>query len=55
MYSDLHSRIVFGQNPHPVVTVTKDVSMGLLIKLLLLLYIRIVKILKFLLQGRLPM
>jgi hypothetical protein len=29
--------IVFGQNPHLVVTVTKDGSMGLLIKLLLLL------------------
>jgi hypothetical protein len=27
---------VFGQIPHPVVSVTKDGSMGLLIKLLLL-------------------
>jgi len=29
--------IVFGQIPHPVVSVTKDGSMGLLIKLLLLI------------------
>jgi len=29
--------IVFGQIPHPLVSVTKDGSVGLLIKLLLLL------------------
>jgi hypothetical protein len=29
--------MVFGQIPHPLVSVTKDGSMGLLIKLLLLL------------------
>jgi len=31
--------MVFGQIPHPLVSVTKDGSMGLLIKLLLLLLI----------------
>jgi len=37
MYNDLYSYIVFGQIPHPVVSVTKEGSMELLIKLLLLL------------------